>query len=300
VSGPIIRSFFFDDNVELEGGEDSPGICNLRDVDTGEFVPFGVGSNGFQSEVVGRHTIVHYSTEYRNVIVKANILDALEDGDYFLDIIRTYAQPGEKVVIFMDVNSTIMCADSCAGKDMGATLLSTMFELIEVRPSDTCEVKPHGGRKVNLSKPTSLKQLVKAATEDDHEAYSSFWTLEKCQHLLRVLAQDSEIRWTSRAGPVDAEIFARQFQTYMREISTELVCNGIARSWFSCFSWLILDGDNTVILNSFGVDTQKVVSATVHDNTDVMHIAVNYELWSPRDVEKFESQYRDVAMHAER
>merc|ERR1719436_1446307 len=41
-----VRIFFFDDNLEWDGQEDSPGICNLRHVHTGEFVDFCEGRNG--------------------------------------------------------------------------------------------------------------------------------------------------------------------------------------------------------------------------------------------------------------
>merc|ERR1719356_441810 len=82
------RVFFFDDNLELEGSASSSGICSLRDVDCGE------GSNGFQCAHTGRHTLVLHSSEWNSVLVKANILDAIEDQDYFTNIIRAYSYPG--------------------------------------------------------------------------------------------------------------------------------------------------------------------------------------------------------------
>jgi len=107
------RVFFFDDNLELDGLDSSSGICSLRDVESGEFVDFAAGMNGFELGHAGRHTAVLHSSVYNSVLVKANILDAIEDPDYFTRIIRAHSAPGEKIVVFMDVNSTIICMIPC-------------------------------------------------------------------------------------------------------------------------------------------------------------------------------------------
>jgi len=287
-----VRVFFFDDNVEFDGREESPGICNLRDVETGDFVPFGVGSNGFASEAVGRHTIVHHSSQYSNVIVKANILDAMEDENYFLSIVRKYALPDEKVIVFMDVNSTIMCNDTGADKDMSATLLSVMFELIEVRPFAPLDFAWGDSEPSCVEKPRSLKQVVKQLTSYDHKAYSSFWREETCFEFLDVLSRSAEIRWSSHAGPMTAQGFRQQFATYSAQLTDSLVESGITRSWFKFFAAIEEQERHSVVLNSFGVDTRKVVLATVPDETKVAQITVNYELWGTQDVQKFEAQYR--------
>lgn len=287
-----IRIFFFDDNVEFDGREDSPGICNLRDVETGEFVQFGRGVNGFRSAYVGKHTVVHHSPEYRNVIVKANILDALGDSNYFFSIVQQYAQPGEKIIVFMDVNSTIMCNDTSAEKDIGSTLLSAMFELMEIRPTGPFTFKWRSSEPTRLERTRSLKQIAKDVTKYDHQAYSSFWTSENCKEFLAALAEQAPVWWSSRAGPVDPETFEHQFRTYLGKVSADLIKDGIASSWFEFFSTMQRHGHHTVILNSFGVDTRKVVLATVPDESQVMQVTANYELWSEQDVRKFEVQYR--------
>merc|ERR1711963_577395 len=101
------RVFFFDDNLELDG---------------------------FELGHAGRHTAILHSGEYNSVLVKANILDAIEDPDYFTRIVEEYSAPGDKIMVFMDVNSTIVCNDSVQSKDLSASLLSTMFELMELSP----------------------------------------------------------------------------------------------------------------------------------------------------------------------
>mmetsp|Transcript_120663 Transcript_120663/g.341194 ORF Transcript_120663/g.341194 Transcript_120663/m.341194 type:complete len:436 (+) Transcript_120663:69-1376(+) len=282
--------FFFDDNLEFEGNADSPGICNLRDQETAEFVEFGEGRNGFTRTCFNRHTVVHSSSEYRNVLVKANILDALENEDYFTNIISAYTQPHEKVLVFMDVNSTIVCNDTSAGKDVPRTLLSVMFELIEMRPHRSTEFC-WDDETYKIEKVTSLKRLVKVLTKGDHGSYSNFWTLENCARLLALLLPLGEVGWASQAGPITSPaIFKLQFQTYMAAVSTVLSKSGIATSWFRCFDALQSRG-HAVVLNSFGIDTRKVVLATVPDERRVMHITVDYELWHKCDVVKYESQF---------
>merc|ERR1712007_339596 len=128
-----VRVFFFDDNLEFEGTEKSSGICNLRNAETGEFIDFGEGVNGFRTARAARHTIIYYSDEYNVVLVKANILDAMEDKAYFSSIIQTYAMPDEKIIVYMDVNSTIVCNDTVQGKDLAQSLMGTMFEFVEVK-----------------------------------------------------------------------------------------------------------------------------------------------------------------------
>merc|ERR1712232_430549 len=286
-----IRVFFFDDNLEWDGQEQSHGICNLRDVTTGDFVNFTDGENGFLRDSVGRHTVVHHSTDYCNVLVKANILDALKDPNYFTNIIQRYAQPGEKLVVLMDVNSTIMCKDTCAGKDVRSTLLSAMFELVEVRSFKQFQVEWED-KSVTIERSTSLKQLVKDLTVDDNAAYSAFWNESNCRHFLKQLAISAELSWSSRAETLSTEEFWQYFHAYLEAASGSLTEHGLIRSWFSCFSFVELGG-HVVILNTFGVDAQKVVSQTVSDESRVMHLAVNYELWGKRDTHKFESEYRE-------
>merc|ERR1711920_130167 len=83
-SSQPLRVFFFDDNLELDGLEGSSGICSLRDVKSGKFVDFAAGKNGFELGHAGRHTAVLHSSEYNSVLVKANILDAIEDPKVLL------------------------------------------------------------------------------------------------------------------------------------------------------------------------------------------------------------------------
>lgn len=286
--------FFFDDNIEWGGTEDSPGICNLRDLETGDFVDFCGGRNGFTRDYFARHTVIHHSTKYRNILVKANILDALEDTEYFCNIIFKYAKPGEKILVFMDVNSTIVCNDTSEGKDVSGSLLSSMFELIEATPRDAVDFIWDPYPPMRLEKKISLKQMVKKFTGGAKEDYVGFFKADTCRDLLEKLAPIADLRWSSQCGEVDAKSFADMYERYLSVVNIKLCLGGITKSWFRCFEALQA-GKHTVVLNSYGVDTRKVVVSTVSDERQVMQITVNYELWSDQDVEKFEEQYREAS-----
>lgn len=133
-AGQPVRCFFFDDNIDFSGCESSSsGICNLRDLETGTFVPFSAGKCGFKVRSFAEHTMIHASDEYNTVLVKVNILDAMVTPDFFTDIIKEYCKPGEKVIAYVDINCTVVFSDVMTGKDKFSVLLSTMFEWIELK-----------------------------------------------------------------------------------------------------------------------------------------------------------------------
>jgi hypothetical protein len=291
-SNDDVRVFFFDDNLEWEGKEESSGICNLRDVATGEFINFAEGVNGFERSYAGRNTVIQASTDYRVCLVKANILDAYEDPAYFIKIIQRHSNPGEKFIVYMDVNSTIVCNDTVQGKDVSGTLLSTMFEFVEVCPSEPFDVAWEGGyAPVRLEKPKTLKSIVKDMTVGDRNLYTDFWSENICYQLYAEVAAKAKTRWASREEEelISLDGFRTLFDEYCIALKRDTTKDGIAYSWFSVFE--VLKGRHTVVLNSFGVDTRKVVMATVPDEQRVLQVTVNYELWDERDVTKFMGQF---------
>lgn len=283
--------FFFDDNLEWEGGESSPGICNLRDVNTGEFVEFGEGQNGFARERAGRHTTIHYSKLCNTVLVKANILDAMEDVGYFTKVINKYSVLGDKVLVYMDVNSTIVCNDTVQGKELDGTLASVMFEFLEFRFSGSAFPLQWGSfPTVNLTKTRTLKQLVKDLTANDHGAYNRFWSPDNCLQFVTMLTSAGELKWQNQDEIVTVDKYTEMFQQYLDALQKVVDPDGIAASWFKAYELLVKHG-HTVVLNSFGVDTRKVVLATLHNESPVLQIAVNHELWDGRDVAMYEKQF---------
>lgn len=289
-----VRVFFFDDNLELGGLSSSPGICNLRDVCTGEFVEFCPGANGFQRAPAGRHSTILHSSQYNAVLVKANILDAIEDTDYFTKIVLDYSSPGEKIVVYMDVNATVMCADSVQSKDMSASLLSTMFELMELSPKAPFDFGWGSRPPVSVQKNQTLKKLVKDITADDHDAYRSFFSEATCQSFFSQVAAHADIRVSDASPPLSAEDFVSLYRDYIQTIAQRLDSNGLTQSWHRCCE--SLKTQHSVVLNSFGVDTRKVVLASGGDESRVMQIVVNYDLWDNRDKEKYATQFSEASV----
>lgn len=288
-----IRIFFFDDNLNFTGGgADSPGICNLRSVLTGEFVEFGEGKNGFKRANEARHTVVHYSSEYQVVLVQANILDAMEDPCYFTSILSKYSVPGEKLLVFMDVNSTIVCVDTVTGKSMAEILLSTMFEFIELRPkgSSPFDMCWEGRENVHVDKPILLKQLVKKVAKDDKKYYNTFYDKSRCEQFITMVNEKADLYWDTRNAPLNVNNFSDMYEEYLQgAIPNGATETGIVYSWFRCYDYLVR-GRHAAVLNTFGVDAHKVIGQTGSQD-DVMLITVNHKLWDSRDKKKFEDEY---------
>jgi len=283
-----IRVFFFDDNLEWDGCEESSGICNLRHAETGEFVEFAAGKNGFVRDTAARHTVLYHSTKYRNVLVKANILDAMEDPHYFFTIIKRFTTPSDKLIIFMDVNSTMLCNDTVQAKDLTNTLLSTMFEFVEFRPQEAFDLNFESWH-IRVEKLKTMKQLVKDMIANDRDAYASFWTPERCWKLYGELEIKGKVTWHGQQGSFRLDACQDLFNSYLARLPKVMTRDGIAGSWFQLYDGL--HGEHTIVLNSFGVDTRKVVLATVPDERRVIHLTVNYDLWDERDKRTFSEQF---------
>ena len=288
--GPF-RVFFFDDNLEWGGKEESPGICNLRDLASGKFVNFGVGENGFVQERFARHTVVQHSQMWRVVLVKANILDAIEDAEYFARIISQFSEPTDRLLVFMDVNATIVCNDTVQGKDLAVTLLGTMFELLEFKPERPFDLQYGTLNQIRVEKGKTLKGLIKEMTHDDHEGYTRFWQESTCWGFLSHVVLKGEVRWVTSTEPMTVEKVRDLFLSYLEAVPGALNEDGITKSWFQVYSSKLHDRHATV-LNSFGVDTRKVTLATLSEERDELHIAVNHEMWDERDVRKYADQFQ--------
>lgn len=284
-----VRTFFFDDNLEWGGQESSPGICNLRDARTGDFVGFAEGQNGFVRERAARHTVIFHSEQYRVVLVKANILDAMEDNEYFASIVERFSKPGEKFCIYMDVNSTIVCNDTIQGKNLGSTLLSTMFEFIELRPHEPYTLSFDSHPAIRIEKPKNFKTIVKEITADSHESYGAFWTEERCWDLFCELDEVGDVSWSGDDGVFTFDACQTLFQEYLVSLGRSIKKDGIAPSWFRVYEKL--KNQHAIILNSFGVDTRKVILATMPCEQAALQVTVNHELWEARDMQKFEGQF---------
>jgi len=295
-----VRVFFFDDNINLSlgqvaGAAEAKGICNLRDITTGNYVDFSVGSNGFSCDTAYRHTLVHHSTQYRNVLVQANILDAMSNPDYFTSIILKYKKPGEKLVVFMDVNGTILWNDSIMGLGPDQVLLHTMFGFVEARPRQPFEFTWGSQEPVNVEGKQNLKELLNEVAKNDNAYLANFWRKENCESFMTTLSRSADLAWVGKRGAFSATEFFSVYQDYMDELHRQdrmqgAAACGITTSWFRCFAAL-RESQHSVVINSFGMDTQRVVVRSAHDPRRVPHLAINFELWSDRDSAKFKAQF---------
>jgi len=298
--GSGVRIFFFDDNINLHlggsaGSRDAKGICNLQDITRGEYVDFSDGQNGFRRESAFRHTLIHHSSEYRNVMVQVNILDAMSNDHYFTQILEMYARAGEKLIVFMDVNGTILWDDSIMGLGPDAVLLSTMMGCIEVRPWAAFDFVWEDMRTVRLEGPHILKNLVHELAAGDDSFYRSFWDCTTCERLLRDLTAFGDVAWSYCDGrgqePLSPESFSSLHRVYMAELHKQVVAQGMTSSWFRCLD-MLREGGHSAVIQSFGMDTRRVVRQSVKDERQVLHLAVNFELWSERDTSKFREQFQ--------
>jgi len=291
-----VRIFFFDDNIEWAGTATSPGIVNLRNVENSEFVEFGKGVNGFEEEHFGTNTVIHHSSEYRNVLVQANILDAMEDEEYFNKIISKYAQAGEKLVIIMDINSTIISVDSVSRRDMSQLVLGTMFEFITLTPlqpfnyqwEDSTASWPN----VEVKKAMSLKKLVKGICKDKKEFYDRFYTYDNCVKILTSVPDDSTLTWSQQDKPVSLDSFKELFDRYAVSLVGGTTQEGITQSWFKTYEKQSAAG-HSLILNTFGMDSRKVIIKTVDDEREVLQMCVSFDKWDARDKALFNKMYGD-------
>merc|ERR1712060_527903 len=119
---------------------------------------------------------------------------------------------------------------------------------------------------------------------------------------MNFLIDSGKVTWVGETEAVTMESFRSNFEDYLRNIGNATDKDGVVGSWYQIYKDLtggaLWPGDvdkHCIFLNSFGVDTRKVVTATVKDETQVIQVAVNFELWEQRDVEKFKAQFTNPA-----
>jgi len=303
--GQSVRVFFFDDNINLtlgdgSGAAETKGICNLRDVVTGRYVDFSAGQNGFTCEAAYRHTLIHHSTEYQNVLVQANILDAMSNPEYFNSIISQFARGGEKLVVFMDVNGTILWNDSIMDIGPAEILLGTMFGFTEIRPRRGFDMNWGGQPTVRVEETQVIKPLLMKIAEGDNSLVHEFWKRDKFSDLMQQVGSNAELGWVGKPESFSSEEFFNVYEEYMRELHKQERAQGkdacgITVSWFKCVSKL-RQGGHAIVVNTYGMDSHKVVIRSCRDPRRVLHIAVNYNGWSERDLKKFAAQFHNEAL----
>jgi len=290
-----VRVFFFDDNINLSIGGSSgvAGICNLRDITTGEYVDFSAGKNGFAHDCMFLHTAIHYSTTYRNVLVQANILDALRHAEYFKTIVKKFVQEGEKIVVFMDVNGTIVWDDTLAKQSSAETLLTTMFRLVRVVPRNPFELVWESQPVVHVQEQIHLKSLVSEVSNNDNEFHINFWNYPTCRKFIKTVIEFADLHWHQSGDIVTEDEFFTIYADYLRQFESYSTHDRIARSWYDIYNFIRYSGGagHAVILNTFGVDSRKIIMNTLTDESTVLHLTVDYRTWGDRDVKAWTDQF---------
>merc|ERR1719150_1336337 len=178
----------------------------------------------------------------------------MDNEGYFVDIVSRYARHGEKLIVFMDVNSTIISVDSVSGKDMSGILLGTMLEFITLKPRKTFSLEWDDRPAIQVDKPMSFKQLAKKIAKDDKDYYGRFYTYENCTRIIRHVDALADVSWSNHDKPFSMERFKAAFDRYIVSLEGSTNEEGITRSWF-CFFDSLSAGNNCIVVNSFGVDT---------------------------------------------
>jgi len=295
------RVFFFDDNINLHlgGGSDVEGIANLRNIETSKYVDFSAGQNGFTAHSIFRYTTVHESTDYNNVLVQANILDAMTNPDYFQTIISRFSKPDERLTLFVDVNGTTMAEDTITVKSMAMVLMAEFFNFVDIRPRQgdaPLEIAWPGKPAVSVEKQQSVKSVVNKICNKDEVYYKAFWTLQNCDEFIRKLASQADLVWSRQEtkATVDPAEFMTEFHKSHEEIVNSPMQDGVPQSWLRCYAALAKSGHH-VIMNSFGVDTHRVLKQIALDSKQIVQLTINYALWSDKDKKLWNAQFQNAA-----
>ena len=194
---------------------------------SGEFVDFSEGKNGFKREEAFGQTIIHHSLEYRNVIVQANILDAVAHEDYFTSIISKYAAVDDKVIVYSDVNATILMEDTIEGKATSGVLLSTMFALAEVQPGAKFDLEWDSLPVVTVEKQITLKQLVRNVSQKDNDYYHRFWSNDSCGEFLLKILSLSDVCWSPTGEKLTKDRFWSMYDKYSALLQNQPTVSGM-------------------------------------------------------------------------
>merc|ERR1711879_912686 len=158
-----------------------------------------------------------------------------------------------------------------------------MFRFAEVRPRAAFDFAWDEQPPVHVEKPVTLRHLVNEISNDDNEFYKLFWTITTCNRFLTELHKVADIRWLQDASSLAPDRFHSIFGECLEGLRHHGTADGITRSWFACYEELKNAG-HVAVLNSFGVDSQRVVNSCVPDPREVLQIAVNYSMWGQRDL----------------
>jgi len=293
-----VRVFVFDDKINLHqgGSENTKGCCNLRDIHTGKFVDFSVGQNGFARDKLFSHTLVHHSSDYKNVLVQVSILDVMTNPDYFSAILKKYAKPTESLIVYVEVYGTLIWdrmfdGPTCYDFGLSQILLCSMFRYLEVRPASRGPASFRWeSQPATTLEAESLLNLVKRTSQKDGTFYQQFWTFKTCKRFLEAVASVAEIGWQDQESTITTNQFFMEYSQHIDAMRRSSAGAGMADSWLRCYDRLTEEG-HAVVVNSFQPEAQKVLRHLVSDPTQVPQFVVNYSLWSQHEIDLLTSNF---------
>merc|ERR1712232_135081 len=169
----------------------------------------------------------------------------------------------------MDCNATIISMDSISGKDMAEILLGTMFQMLKVEPQEPFEFVWDERPAVKVEKAMEMKQLVKKIAGTDDLFYKHFFKWDNCIKILNSVVTLANVTWANRSNaPFNLEHFQTMYDRYLVSLVGGTDEEGITQSWYKLYTNLTAGGHG-IVLNSFGVDTRKVIVKTVADERQV-------------------------------
>lgn len=136
----------------------------------------------------------------------------------------------------------------------------------------------------------------------DAEGYNHFWFYDNCMKLLNMSMQYGQVFW-SGGSDVKIDVFEKQYDHYGKVMDKHVADTGIVSSWYTMVGRALdaddpskppdpmAPGPHLVMINTFGVDSRKLVLATLDREEKVTLTTVNYEKWSMRDMKRYEAQY---------
>mmetsp|Transcript_5969 Transcript_5969/g.11370 ORF Transcript_5969/g.11370 Transcript_5969/m.11370 type:complete len:183 (+) Transcript_5969:2-550(+) len=179
-----------------------------------------------------------------------------------------------------------------AGKGIGEVLLSTLFRLSELRPHRNTSFSFEGvpEKPVELQANIPLKDCVRKIYEDRKDLYKEFWCPETCERFLKRLSEVGDVGWLGRRESLTSRMFMRFFAEYVEDVKTQVSQDGIPRSWFHFYE-MLRAGGHSIVINSFGMDTRRVVLRSVHDERRVVQVTINFQQWGDRDQKAYKETY---------
>merc|ERR1712232_1452233 len=129
------------------------------------------------------------------------------------------------------------------------------------------------------------KGVPKGGGVDEKTFYNNFYEEDNCQRLLSEIASRAKCKWCSRKTLPESLSVQEFFDTYSEYVNTVqdgTNDQGITASWFRCYEFMTAS-KQAISINSFGTDTNRLLTHTVSDSKQVLHVTVNHGLWDDRD-----------------